>query len=48
MIDELLDQLQDASHFSKIDLRSGYHQLKVRDNEILKIAFRTRMVITNL
>ena len=42
MIDDVFDQLQGSSHFSKIDLRSGYHQLRVRDSEILKTAFKTR------
>ncbi|GKD43451.1 putative reverse transcriptase domain-containing protein [Tanacetum coccineum] len=40
-IDDLFDQLQDSSVYSKINLRSGYHQLRVRDEDIPKTAFRT-------
>nr|GEY87685.1 putative reverse transcriptase domain-containing protein [Tanacetum cinerariifolium] len=41
--DDLFDQLQGSSVYSKIDLRLGYHQLRVREEDILKIAFRTRL-----
>nr|GEY31323.1 hypothetical protein [Tanacetum cinerariifolium] len=41
IIDDLFDQLQGLSVYSKIDLRSGYHQLRVRDEDILKTTFRT-------
>ena len=47
-IDDLFNQMKGVTMFSKIDLRSGYHQLRIKDDDVPKTAFKMRLDFTSL
>ena len=47
MIEDIFEKLQGSSYYSRIDLKSGYHQIRIVPDDIPKTAFRTQLVCMN-